>query len=80
MVAGLAATSALSVSAGFSSPQRLFANVTSAPEYPFEIVASSDSGIEWTHANERSPEKYLPESTGPGCAFFDYDNDGWMDI
>jgi hypothetical protein len=24
--------------------------------------------------------KYLPESTGPGCAFFDYDNDGWLDI
>jgi hypothetical protein len=24
--------------------------------------------------------KYLPESTGPGCAFLDYDNDGWMDI
>ena len=80
MVAGLAATSALSVSAGFSSPQRLLANVTAAPQYPFEIVASSDSGIAWTHANERSPEKYLPESTGPGCAFFDYDNDGWMDI
>src|SRR5208337_445039 len=23
---------------------------------------------------------YLPESTGAGCAFLDYDNDGWMDI
>lgn len=23
---------------------------------------------------------YLPETTGAGCAFFDYDNDGWMDI
>ena len=28
----------------------------------------------------RSPEKYLPETTGAGCAFLDYDNDGWMDI
>src|SRR5205085_216050 len=27
-----------------------------------------------------SPSKYLPESTGAGCAFLDYDNDGWMDI
>ena len=27
-----------------------------------------------------SPERYLPESLGPGCAFLDYDNDGWMDI
>ena len=23
---------------------------------------------------------YLPETLGPGCAFLDYDNDGWMDI
>jgi hypothetical protein len=23
---------------------------------------------------------YLPETVGAGCAFFDYDNDGWMDI
>lgn len=27
-----------------------------------------------------SPERYLPETLGPGCAFLDYDNDGWMDI
>src|SRR5258708_30679738 len=24
--------------------------------------------------------KYILESTGCGCAFIDYDNDGWMDI
>ena len=24
--------------------------------------------------------KYLPETSGAGCAFLDYDNDGWMDI
>ena len=23
---------------------------------------------------------YMPETAGPGCAFLDYDNDGWMDI
>jgi hypothetical protein len=23
---------------------------------------------------------YLPETLGPGCAFLDFDNDGWMDI
>jgi hypothetical protein len=27
-----------------------------------------------------SPERHLPETAGAGCAFFDYDNDGWMDI
>jgi hypothetical protein len=32
------------------------------------------------HSSGKSPEKYLPETTGAGCAFFHYDNDGWMDI
>ena len=27
-----------------------------------------------------SGKHYLPETTGAGCAFLDYDNDGWMDI
>jgi enediyne biosynthesis protein E4 len=46
----------------------------------FEEVRSSTSGITWRHVNGRSPEYYLPETTGAGCAFLDYDNDGWMDI
>jgi enediyne biosynthesis protein E4 len=49
-------------------------------EFPFEQVPASASGISWRHVNGKSPEKYLPESTGAGCAFLDYDNDGWMDI
>jgi enediyne biosynthesis protein E4 len=48
--------------------------------YPFSEVPSSASGITWTHTAGSSAEKYLPESTGAGCAVFDYDNDGWMDI
>ena len=51
-----------------------------APEHPFEEVPPSASGITWKHTAGKSPEKYLPETTGPGCAFLDYDNDGWMDI
>ena len=46
----------------------------------FEKVPASASGITWRHVSGRSPESYLPESTGAGCAFLDYDNDGWMDI
>jgi len=37
-------------------------------------------GIAWVHDNAKSPEHYLPEALGPGVAFLDYDNDGWMDI
>ena len=61
---------------GLSRAVRAFAD----PAYPFEVVPASVSGISWTHANGKSAEKYLPETTGAGCAFFDYDNDGWMDI
>src|SRR6516225_7269483 len=49
-------------------------------QYPFEEILAGRSGIRWVHSNGKSPEKYLPETTGAGCAFFDYDNDGWMDI
>jgi hypothetical protein len=46
----------------------------------FREVPPASSGIHWVHENAMSPEKYLPETLGPGCAFLDYDNDGWMDI
>src|ERR1700720_1972053 len=49
-------------------------------EFPFEQVPASASGITWRHSSGKSAEKYLPETTGAGCAFLDYDNDGWMDI
>ncbi len=46
----------------------------------FEEVPAAQNGISWRHVNARSPEYYLPETTGAGCAFLDYDDDGWMDI
>ncbi|MDQ3665779.1 MAG: CRTAC1 family protein [Acidobacteriota bacterium] len=46
----------------------------------FAEVSPKTSGITWVHENAMSPERYLPETVGAGCAFFDYDNDGWMDI
>ena len=50
------------------------------PAALFEAVPASKSGIDWRHVNGRSPDYYLPETTGAGCAFLDYDNDGWMDV
>src|SRR5205807_8955909 len=50
------------------------------PQFPFEEIRPEKSGIRWVHSNGNSPEKYLPETSGAGCAFLDYDNDGWMDI
>ena len=46
----------------------------------FEEIPAAASGISWTHVNGRSPMAHLPETVGAGCAFLDYDNDGWMDI
>src|ERR1700733_3336148 len=46
----------------------------------FEEVPASASGISWVHVNGRSAMAHLPETVGAGCAFLDYDNDGWMDI
>lgn len=46
----------------------------------FEEVPASASGITWVHDNAMSPDRYLPETMGPGVAFLDYDNDGWVDI
>ena len=47
---------------------------------PFVEIPAEESGIRWVHRSGKSAERYLPETTGAGCAFFDYDNDGWMDI
>jgi hypothetical protein len=41
---------------------------------------TSPAGIHFVHNSGAFGEKYLPETLGPGCAFLDYDNDGWQDI
>lgn len=38
------------------------------------------AGIRFVHNNGAFGAKYLPETLGPGCAFLDYDNDGYPDI
>src|SRR4029077_1707461 len=48
--------------------------------HAFQEVPPAKSGINWVHTAGKSPQKYLPETSGAGCAFLDYDNDGWMDI
>ncbi len=45
----------------------------------FVEVPAAESGIAWVHENAMSKEHFLPEALGPGVAFLDYDNDGWMD-
>src|SRR5579863_4747362 len=68
--------------AGFARflPAHAQTSPQTAKEPLFIEVAPSASGIHWVHENAMSPSRFLPEALGPGCAFLDYDNDGWMDI
>jgi enediyne biosynthesis protein E4 len=71
---------AIGGTAAATGASRLLRADTSPARPLFEEVPPSASGITWVHENAMSEQRYLPETLGPGCAFLDYDNDGWMDI
>ena len=51
------------------------------PGLGFRLVdVTGAAGIDFRHNSGAFGAKYLPETMGPGCAFFDYDGDGWLDI
>src|ERR1700676_671701 len=50
-----------------------------ANDIHFTDVTQS-AGIKFTHNAGRAGKKWLPETIGAGCAFFDADGDGWPDI
>lgn len=62
---------------GFAVSQ---AQPQSVPAITFSEVPAKSSGITWVHENGRSPERQLPETCSGGGLFFDFDNDGWLDI
>jgi len=39
-----------------------------------------DVGLDFVHVNGASARRFLPEILGPGGLFFDFDNDGWLDV
>ena len=41
---------------------------------------TDEAGIRFVHDNAKSEEKYLVETMGSGCAFWDYDQDGRLDV
>lgn len=51
------------------------------PGLPFRLTeVTQPAGIDFVHNSGAFGGKYLPETLGPGCAFLDYDSDGWQDI
>ncbi|HKI26312.1 MAG TPA: CRTAC1 family protein [Candidatus Sulfotelmatobacter sp.] len=59
---------ALMAQAASASPGFRFADVT------------TPAGIQFQHNSGAFGGKFLPETLGSGCAFLDYDRDGWQDI
>jgi len=60
-------------------PEPLFAQSHSSAGFRLVDVTAS-AGIHFEHNCGAYGAKFLPETLGPGCAFLDYDQDGWQDI
>ncbi|HEY1272703.1 MAG TPA: FG-GAP-like repeat-containing protein, partial [Terriglobales bacterium] len=70
-VAGVAAASSL-------GPLPLLA---AGPSSGFRFVdVTASAGLRFTHNSGAFGGTFLPETLGSGCAFLDYDADGWQDI
>jgi enediyne biosynthesis protein E4 len=63
-------------------PLELFAGPAPETFDPgFRLVdVTSSAGIRFPHNSGAYGGKLLPETLGSGCAFLDYDRDGWQDI
>ncbi len=51
------------------------------PSGPIEFTdVTAQTGINFKHNSGAFGKKYLPETIGSGCAFLDFNSDGWQDI
>jgi hypothetical protein len=50
-----------------------------APAVEFTDV-TAEAGIRFRHVTGALGRKWMPETMGSGCAFLDYDGDGWLDL
>ena len=53
--------------------------VEQIPEVRF-VDVTQESGVTFVHVNGAYGDKLLPETMGAGCALFDFDQDGDIDI
>ena len=58
---------------------RMLRAVPAAPAFRLADV-TAPAGIQFQHNSGAYGGKLLPETLGSGCAFLDYDGDGWQDI
>ncbi len=76
----LLGTAALA-SGGLLSESLRAADPPGAPNLSFRLTdVTNSAGIRFHHNSGAFGGKFLPETLGSGCAFLDYDGDGWQDI
>ena len=62
-----------------TNPKRILASPPRSLGFRFTDVTAA-AGIQFQHNSGAYGGKLLPETLGSGCAFLDYDADGWQDI
>ncbi|HUO24877.1 MAG TPA: CRTAC1 family protein [Candidatus Aquilonibacter sp.] len=75
----LRAGAGLTALSQFPLLRALAAGPTESPGFRLADVTSS-AGLQFQHNSGAFGGKFLPETLGSGCAFLDYDRDGWQDI
>jgi hypothetical protein len=58
----------------------LLAGCATPEPTPIFVDVAVESGLEFTHVNGMTGERYFSEVVGPGVALFDYDGDGDLDV
>ena len=78
-----------SVGAAFRRPARTIATAAAAIALSAAVLAQTTVrfenvaqrvGLDFTHVNGATPDRHLAEIMSGGGLFFDYDDDGWVDV
>ena len=77
-ILGIAGISA--ILCGCPNPAKTISGDVAAPNDVRFTEVSHEAGIDFKHVNGGRGRKLMPETVGSGVAFFDYDNDGKVDI
>jgi enediyne biosynthesis protein E4 len=78
-MAGLAASPLARAKHARHAPELITTQSAAAPGFRLVDVTNA-AGIQFRHNSGAYGGKLLPETLGSGCAFLDYDADGWQDV